>query len=73
MWGNEEFINGGLDLGMPGSAYYGIFGDFWGDNLIPYIDNGTVAESRVDDAVRNILLLVCKHKAHACTLRLSAS
>lgn len=48
MWGNEAFINGGLDLGMPGVIY-----PFWGDALIPYVENGTVPESRVDDAVRS--------------------
>ena len=49
MWGNEESINGGLDLAMPGAGF-----GFWGDNLIPYVENGTVPESRIDDAVRSI-------------------
>lgn len=52
MWGTEDFINGGLDLAMPG-AWYPLWGDFWGDSLMPYVQNGTVLESRVDDAVRS--------------------
>ena len=51
-WGDAEFINGGLDLSMPGAGFGGIFGPFWGPALIPYIENGTVTEARVDDAVR---------------------
>ena len=39
---------------MPGALYDYYFGEFWGDNLIPYIENGTVAESRLDDAVRSV-------------------
>lgn len=54
MWGNAEFINGGLDLGMPGVGLDNYFGDFWGESLIPCVENGTVPESRVDDAVRSI-------------------
>ena len=52
MWGNEGFINGGLDLSMPGGWSY-LWGDFWGDTLIPYVQNETVMQSRLDDAVRN--------------------
>ncbi|TFY61579.1 hypothetical protein EVJ58_g4431 [Rhodofomes roseus] len=49
-WGDAEFINGGLDMSMPGVGFGGIFGPFWGQNLLPYIANGTVTEGRVDDA-----------------------
>ena len=52
MWGNAELFNGGLDMGMPGVGLDGYSGDFWGDNLIPNLENGTVPDSRVDDAVR---------------------
>ena len=54
MWGNTKFINGGLNMGMPGSAFGGYFSNFWDTNLIPYVNNGTVAEAQVDDVVRNI-------------------
>lgn len=39
---------------MPGAGFGGIFGPFWGPALIPYIENGTVTEARIDDAVRAI-------------------
>ena len=42
---------------MPGGWSY-LWGDFWGDNLIPYVQNETVMQSRLDDAVRN-------HKFHS--------
>ena len=66
MWGNAEFINGGLDMGMPGIGLDGYSGDFWGDNLIPYLENGTVPESRVDDAVRAFMRLRNVLRAHLC-------
>ncbi|KAH9932207.1 glycoside hydrolase [Fomitopsis serialis] len=49
-WGDADFINGGLDMSMPGVGFGGIFGPMWGQGLIPLIENGTIAESRVDDA-----------------------
>ncbi|KZT68357.1 glycoside hydrolase family 3 protein [Daedalea quercina L-15889] len=55
VWGDAEFINGGLDICMPGVGYGGILGTMWGDALIPYVENGTVAESRVDDAAVRLL------------------
>lgn len=36
---------------MPGVGFGGLLGSWWGDKLIPYVQNGTVPESRVDDAV----------------------
>ena len=41
-------------MAMPGIGLDEYSGGFWGDSLIPYIENGTVSESRVDDAVRCI-------------------
>ncbi|TFY62536.1 hypothetical protein EVJ58_g3808 [Rhodofomes roseus] len=55
VWGDAEFINGGLDISMPGVGIGGVLGAWWGDGLIPYVLDGTVAESRVDDAVIRLL------------------
>lgn len=33
----------GMDMAMPGG------GDFWGDQLLTSVENGTVPESRIDD------------------------
>ncbi|EPS94914.1 hypothetical protein FOMPIDRAFT_281622 [Fomitopsis schrenkii] len=51
IWDDAEVINGGLDIAMPGVGFGGLLGSWWGDKLIPYVQNGTVPESRVDDAV----------------------
>ncbi|KAH9835394.1 glycoside hydrolase [Rhodofomes roseus] len=55
VWSDAEFINGGLDICMPGVGFGGVLGTMWGDSLFPYVENGTVAESRVDDAVVRLL------------------
>ncbi|KAH9931542.1 glycoside hydrolase [Fomitopsis serialis] len=55
VWSDTEFINGGLDIAMPGVAFLGIFGLWWGDGLIPYVESGVVSESRVDDAAIRLL------------------
>jgi len=51
-WSNAPFINGGLDLSMPGVGFGGLLGAMWGDALVECVKNGSVAETRVDDAVR---------------------
>jgi beta-glucosidase len=56
-WGGthaDTDINGGLDISMPGVGFAQVMGTFWGSNLLPLVQNGTVAESRVDDAVRAV-------------------
>ena len=40
---------------MPGSAFGGIFGSFWGDDLTEIVNNGSVTEDRLDDAVLRLL------------------
>ena len=37
---------------MPGIGFGGELGSFWDDALVPYVENGTIPEWRVDDAVR---------------------
>ena len=51
VWGDAEFVNGGLDINMPGIGFGGELGSFWGDALLPYVENGTIPEWRLDDAV----------------------
>ncbi|KAJ1023206.1 hypothetical protein NDA16_003359 [Ustilago loliicola] len=54
-WTNQESALGGLDVTMPGSAYNGRFGDFFGDSLLELVQNGSVPEQRLDDMVLRIL------------------
>ncbi|CCG83028.1 Probable beta-glucosidase G [Taphrina deformans PYCC 5710] len=42
-------MNNGLDLDMPGGEGY------WGSDLVTQVSNGTIAQSRLDDAVTRIL------------------
>ncbi|KAJ0275857.1 glycoside hydrolase 3 [Colletotrichum noveboracense] len=52
--GTASGANSGLDMMMPGSDFNG--GTvLWGPQLQSAVDNGQVAQSRVDDAVRRIL------------------
>jgi beta-glucosidase len=36
---------------MPGTAFDGIFGNFFGNELAALVRNGTVSEARLDDMV----------------------
>ncbi|EST04620.1 Fibronectin type III [Kalmanozyma brasiliensis GHG001] len=54
-WTNQESALGGLDVSMPGTAYNGMFGDFYGEALIAAVNNGSVPETRLDDMVLRIL------------------
>ncbi|SNX85695.1 probable beta-glucosidase [Melanopsichium pennsylvanicum] len=54
-WSNEESALGGLDVSMPGTAYNGQFGDFYGKSLLALVQNGYVPEARLDDMVLRIL------------------
>lgn len=54
-WTNEESALSGMDSSMPGSAYNGRFGNFFGDSLLKLVQNGSVPEQRLDDMVLRIL------------------
>ena len=51
VWSDADFINGGLDICMPGQGFGGVLGLMWGDGLVANVNNGSIAESRLDDAV----------------------
>lgn len=53
-WADTDY-NGGLDVTMPGSGSNGSNGLFGGQGLIENVQNGTISESRIDDAVLRIL------------------
>jgi beta-glucosidase len=36
---------------MPGTAFNGLFGNFYGDELTALVKNETVSEARLDDMV----------------------
>jgi len=40
---------------MPGAAYGGVYGNFYGEELAALVSNGTVPEERLDDMVLRIL------------------
>jgi beta-glucosidase len=50
-WDTESSAIGGLDISMPGTAFDGIFGNFFGNELTALVRNGTVSEARLDDMV----------------------
>ncbi|EDR09330.1 glycoside hydrolase family 3 protein [Laccaria bicolor S238N-H82] len=45
----------GLDMTMPGDITFDSGTSYFGDNLIAYIQNGTIPESRLDDMATRIL------------------
>lgn len=51
-----DSVNAGLDLEMPGMVpnYPGAV-NYFGDNVLDAVNNGTVSEARIDEMVRNIL------------------
>ncbi|KKK12894.1 hypothetical protein ARAM_007475 [Aspergillus rambellii] len=49
-------INAGLDMTQPGPLNLSdSTGDYFGHNLVNYVQNGTVSSDRIDDMVRRIL------------------
>ncbi|EIM82192.1 uncharacterized protein STEHIDRAFT_124824 [Stereum hirsutum FP-91666 SS1] len=58
-WGGQHddlnSMNGGMDISMPGSGWDGLWGTFWGDSLTTLVNNGSVTEDRLDDAVIRLL------------------
>ncbi|KIY51895.1 hypothetical protein FISHEDRAFT_70390 [Fistulina hepatica ATCC 64428] len=59
-WGaqhnNIESVFGGLDVSMPGNVFGGLLGDFWGDNLVADVKNGSVPEYLLDQRVYRVLM-----------------
>lgn len=54
-WGTQAFVEGGEDIDMPGNGYGGALGIFFQGELEGYVQNGTIAESRLDDMVLRLL------------------
>ncbi|PWN53015.1 putative beta-glucosidase [Violaceomyces palustris] len=54
-WSNKASALGGLDVTMPGSAYGGKFGTFYGENLVNLVKAGKVPEERLNDMVLRVL------------------
>ncbi|KAE9402449.1 beta-D-xylosidase/beta-D-glucosidase [Gymnopus androsaceus JB14] len=50
-WNDLLTAKNGMDIGMPGSGFIGLFGTFWGENLIALVENGTVSEDILRDKV----------------------
>lgn len=44
---------------MPGTAYNGMFGDFFGDELVDAVKNGSVSETRLVSFIDNAVTGVC--------------
>lgn len=40
---------------MPGDGFLGIFGEFWGENLVTLVQNGTISEDNLRDKVLRTL------------------
>ncbi|KAF7363563.1 putative beta-glucosidase [Mycena sanguinolenta] len=54
-WDTESSAIGGLDVSMPGTGFNGLLGDFFGDQLVALVQNGSVSEARLDDmAIRTL-------------------
>ncbi|RPD58566.1 hypothetical protein L226DRAFT_536965 [Lentinus tigrinus ALCF2SS1-7] len=45
----------GLDMSMPGDISFGSGTSWWGANLTAFVENGTIAESRVNDMAERII------------------
>ncbi|KAI0669069.1 glycoside hydrolase superfamily [Trametes maxima] len=45
----------GLDMSMPGDISFQSHTSWWGANLTAFVENGTIAESRVDDMAERIV------------------
>jgi len=53
--GTEGFVMGGLDVNMLGLGYGNILGPFYDQELLKMVENGTFAESRLDDMVVRVI------------------
>ncbi|KIK62435.1 glycoside hydrolase family 3 protein [Collybiopsis luxurians FD-317 M1] len=54
-WDNVESARNGLDVGMPGSAFNGTYGDLWGPAMVEMVNNGTITEQQLRDKVLRLL------------------
>ncbi|KAF7333824.1 putative beta-glucosidase [Mycena venus] len=63
-WDTAASAVGGLDVSMPGSgtAYGGLFGHFYGDELTALIKNGTIPEVRLDDMALRTLAPIFQYQ-----------
>ncbi|KAJ7905655.1 putative beta-glucosidase [Mycena olivaceomarginata] len=61
-WDTEASALGGLDISMPGTAFDGLFGDFYGDELIALVKNGSVSEARLDDMALRTLTPIFQYQ-----------
>ncbi|KAF7338183.1 putative beta-glucosidase [Mycena venus] len=61
-WNTEASAIGGLDVSMPGTAFDGLFGNFFGDELIALVQNGSVSEARLDDMALRTLAPILQHQ-----------
>lgn len=51
-WGATEdtiSVVTGLDMTMPGGISFSSRDSYFGENLVTYVNNGTIPEARVDD------------------------
>jgi len=55
VWSTRATIVGGNDIDFPGKGYGGSLGIFFDGELVTLVQNGTVPESRLDDAVTRVL------------------
>lgn len=55
VWGTQAFAQGGLDISTPGDGLNGLFGKFFGNELLALVGNGTIDESRVQDQAIRVL------------------
>ncbi|KAJ7281921.1 putative beta-glucosidase [Mycena rebaudengoi] len=61
-WDSAASAVGGLDVSMPGKAYFGILGNFYGDELTALVKNKTVSEARLDDMVIRTLTPIFQYQ-----------
>jgi beta-glucosidase len=55
VWGTQAFAQGGLDISTPGDGLGGLFGKFFGNELLAFVANGTIDDSRVQDQAIRVL------------------
>ncbi|KAJ7172348.1 putative beta-glucosidase [Mycena filopes] len=68
-WDTASSALGGLDVSVPGTGFnipgspvFGLFGNFFGDELTALVENGTVSEARLDDMVLRTLTPILQHQ-----------
>jgi len=54
-WDSQASIAGGLDWEMPGYNFGGALGTFFGNATVDLVNNGTIAQDRLNDMVIRIL------------------